>query len=190
MKLLKNVYGQKQAGRVWNDYLTGKLLGLGFKRSLIDECVFYRGSLVFLLYVDDRIVVSLDGSDIDETIREPQCENLKIEDQGHPADYVGVNINKLPENAYEFTQPALTHQIIDDVGLGPKATTKPIPMCAQRLLHHHLDSPAHDESRFSYRSVIGKLNYLAQCSRPDIVYAVHQCARFSLNPRQEHTWGS
>ena len=188
LKLLKNVYGQKQAGRVWNDYLTGKLLGLGFTRSLIDECVFYRGSLVFLLYVDDGIFVSLDGSDIDETIKELQRENLKIEDQGHPADYVGVNINKLPDNSYEFTQPALTRQIIDDVGLGPKATTKPIPMCAQRLLHHHLDSPAHDESRFSYRSVIGKLNYLAQCSRPDIVYAVHQCARFSSNPRQEHTW--
>ena len=61
LKLLKNVYGQKQAGRVWNDYLTGKLLGLGFTRSLIDECVFYRGSLVFLLYVDDGIFVSLHG---------------------------------------------------------------------------------------------------------------------------------
>ena len=61
LKLLKNVYGQKQAGRVWNDYLTGKLLGLGFKRSLIDECVFYRGSLVFLLYVDDGSLYHLTG---------------------------------------------------------------------------------------------------------------------------------
>jgi hypothetical protein len=115
LKLPKNVYGQKQAGRVWNDYLTGKLLGLGYKRSLIDECVFYRGSLVFLLYVDDGIFVSLEGSYIDGTIRELQRENLKIEDQGLPADYVGVNINKLPDNSYEFTQPALTRQIIDDV---------------------------------------------------------------------------
>ena len=69
--------------------------------------------MVFLLYVDDGIFVSLDGSDIDETIRELQHENLKIEDQGHPADYIGVNINKLPNNSYEFTQPALTRQIID-----------------------------------------------------------------------------
>ena len=88
LKLLKNVYGQKKAGRVWNNYLMGTLLGIGFKRSLIDECVFYRGSLLFLLYVDDGIFVSLDGSDIDGTIRELQCENLKIKDQGHPADYV------------------------------------------------------------------------------------------------------
>ena len=49
------------------------------------------------------------------------------------------------------------------------------------------DSPPHDESKFQYRSVIGKLNYLAQCTRPDIVYAVHQCARFSSNTSKEHT---
>jgi hypothetical protein len=112
---------------------------------------------------------------------------LKLEDQGHPADYVGVNIKKQEDGSYEFTQTALTQQIIEDVGLGPKSTTKPIPMCAQRLLHHHLDSAPHDKRKFKYRSVIGKLNYLAQCTRPDIVYAVHQCARFSSNPRQEHT---
>ena len=169
LKLLKNVYDQKQAGRVCNDYLKGGLFGLGFKGSLIDKCVFYRGILVLLVYVNDGIFVSLDGSDIDENIRELQHENLKIEDQGHPTDYVGVNISKLPDNSYKFTQPALTRQIIDDLGLGPNATTKPIHMCAQRLLHHHLDSPAHDESRFSYCSVIGTLNYLAQCLRPDIV---------------------
>ena len=93
----------------------------------------------------------------------------------------------MEDESYEFTQPALTQQIIKDAGLDPKSATKPIPMCAQGLLHHHLDYPPHDESKFKYRSVIGKLNYMAQCTRPNIVYAVHQCARFSSNPRREHT---
>jgi len=39
---------------------------------------------------------------------------------------------------------------------------------------------------FDYRSVTGKLNYLAQTSRPDIMYAVHQIARFSSDPREPH----
>ena len=43
----------------------------------------------------------------------------------------------------------------------------------------------HDKS-FDYRSVIGKLNYLEKCSRPDIAFAVHQCARFSADPRISH----
>jgi hypothetical protein len=34
--------------------------------------------------------------------------------------------------------------------------------------------------------VIGKLNYLEKSTRPDIAYAVHQCARFAANPKKEH----
>ncbi len=42
LKLLKNIYGQKQAGRVWNEYLVDKLCSIGFKSSLIDDCVLQR----------------------------------------------------------------------------------------------------------------------------------------------------
>ena len=37
-----------------------------------------------------------------------------------------------------------------------------------------------------YRSVIGKLNFLEKSTRPDIAYAVHQCARFCSNPTELH----
>jgi hypothetical protein len=33
---------------------------------------------------------------------------------------------------------------------------------------------------------VGKLNFLEKSTRPDIAYAVHQCARFSANPRKSH----
>ena len=39
---------------------------------------------------------------------------------------------------------------------------------------------------WSYRSIIGKLNFLEKSTRPDIAYAVHQCARFSANPKASH----
>jgi hypothetical protein len=34
--------------------------------------------------------------------------------------------------------------------------------------------------------VLGKVNFLEKSSRPEIAYAVHQCARFSNNPKQSH----
>ena len=34
--------------------------------------------------------------------------------------------------------------------------------------------------------MIGKLNYLEKATRSDISYAVHQCARFVSDPKQEH----
>jgi hypothetical protein len=39
---------------------------------------------------------------------------------------------------------------------------------------------------FNYRSAIGKLNYLAQTTRPDIMYPMHQIAKYSSEPRQSH----
>jgi hypothetical protein len=44
LKIHRNIYGQKQAGRVWNKYLSEKLVKeLGFKLSKVDKCVYYRG---------------------------------------------------------------------------------------------------------------------------------------------------
>ena len=39
---------------------------------------------------------------------------------------------------------------------------------------------------WDYPVIIGMLLYLAQNSRPDIAYAVHQCARFTHSPKQSH----
>ena len=44
LKIHRNIYGQKQAGRVWNRYLVNKLVKeLGFKQSKVDECVSTEG---------------------------------------------------------------------------------------------------------------------------------------------------
>ena len=57
LKLLQNIYGQKQAGQVWNHHLTAKLLEIGFVQSLIDDCVFYHGDTIFIVYVDNVIFI-------------------------------------------------------------------------------------------------------------------------------------
>jgi hypothetical protein len=55
LNLLKNVYGQKQAVRVWNKHLTSGLLKIEFVQSKVDECVFYRDGVIFMVYVDDEL---------------------------------------------------------------------------------------------------------------------------------------
>jgi hypothetical protein len=51
---------------------------------------------------------------------------LNIEDQGHPADYIGVNIKKLKDGSYEFTQRVLIDSIINGVRLYD-VKVKPVP---------------------------------------------------------------
>ena len=45
LRCKRNIYGQKQAGRVWNEYLVSKLKLVGFVQSDIDKCVFYKNSM-------------------------------------------------------------------------------------------------------------------------------------------------
>ena len=106
--------------------------------------------------------------------RQIQNLGMNIEDQGHPADYVRVNIKKLKNGTYEFTQKALIDAIISNVDIGD-AYTKPVPAKMTLQLHAFKTSPKVD-GRFHYRSAVGKLNYLAQTTRPVIMYAVHQVA--------------
>jgi hypothetical protein len=104
LKLLANLYGQKQAGRVWNQYLVDKLREIGFHQSQVDECVFYHDDIIFIVYVDDGLFLASHDDSITRVVTQ-LCEiGLNIEDQGHPADYVGVNIKKTREGSYEFTQ--------------------------------------------------------------------------------------
>jgi hypothetical protein len=181
LKLEKNIYGQKQAGRMWNSFLVDKLTSIGFTTSLIDDCVFFQGDVVFMVYMVDGIFLGSNDLQLQEVIKEIQNPGLNIEDQGHPADYVGVNIKKLKDGSYEFTQRALNDSIIDDVGL-KDAKVKPVPAKVSLQLHAFKDKPAFDLN-FNYRSAVGKLNYLAQTTRPGIMYAMHQIAKYLSKPR-------
>ena len=185
LKLVNNLYGQKQAGRVWNHYLVMHLLKIGFIQSKIDECVFYRKMVIFIVYVDDGIFAAIVESDIYEAMADLANAGLDLEDQGSPADYIGVNINRINKDTFELTQPALARAIVNDVGIGPRTPAKPVPASPTKMLHPFLESPPFD-GHFSYRSVVGKLNYIAQCTHPELMYSVNSCARFSSNPRKEH----
>ena len=57
---------------------------------------------------------------------EIQDLGLNIEDQGHPADSIGVNIKKLKDGSYEFTQRVLIDSIINGVRLYD-VKVKPVP---------------------------------------------------------------
>jgi hypothetical protein len=139
LKLLANLYCQKQAGRVWNGYMVEKLCSIGFESSLIDECVFYHDDVIFIVYVDDGILISGDNDAITRAIRDITESGLEIEDQGHPSDYISVSIKKHRNGYYEFTQKVLLDSIIDDVGVGD-TFTKPVSAKSSELLHHHKDS--------------------------------------------------
>ena len=187
LEIHRNIYGQKQAGRVWNKYLVSKLIGIGFKQSKIDECVFYRGKTLYVLYTDDSLLAGPDKDEIEQVIRDLEKKaKLAITVEGDLADFLGVNIERQSNGTIHMTQPHLIDQILEDLRLnGDEVRPRSTPAASSKLLTRHRDSEAFDNS-FNYRSVIGKLNYLEKATRSDISYAVHQCARFVSDPKREH----
>jgi hypothetical protein len=103
LKLLANIYGQKQAGCVWNSYLVTKLREINFKQSLIDDCVFYQDNVIFIVCVGNGIFLGPSDQQLRDIINELCNLKLSIEDQGHPADYVVVSIKKLKNGVIELT---------------------------------------------------------------------------------------
>jgi hypothetical protein len=71
--------------------------------SLIDDCVFFRGDIIFMVYVDDGIFLGSNNLQLQEVIKEIQNLGLNIKNQGHQADCVSVNIKKLKDGSYVFT---------------------------------------------------------------------------------------
>ena len=88
-----NVYGQKQAARVWYKYLESRLVQrAGFTKSKVDDCIFYKGNVIYVLYTDDSILFGPTQKEIDDCIKAIQAAGLKITVEGDIKDFLGVNI--------------------------------------------------------------------------------------------------
>jgi hypothetical protein len=185
LKLTKNLYGQKQAGRVWYLHLVKHLLRMGFTQSQIDPCVFYYRKCVILIYVDDTILLGPTKQEVEHVISMMKS-SFDTQDEGTISDYLGVKITRNPDGTITLTQPQIIDSILQDLNLLKAGTTgRPLPALTSKILHADSNGTPFDNS-FHYRSLIGKLNYLEKSTRPEIAYAVHQCARFVENPTQLH----
>jgi Reverse transcriptase (RNA-dependent DNA polymerase) len=144
--LKKNVYGQRQAGRVWNQYLHDGLVAHGFKQSKIDMCLYYRGRVALLFFVDDGIFLGPRQSDIDEAYKiltEPILakngdivhRTFVMMDEGDLSDYLGVKIESLPNGTIKVTQPHLIQSVLNDLNFNERTGVKATPAASTVKLH-------------------------------------------------------
>jgi Reverse transcriptase (RNA-dependent DNA polymerase)/GAG-pre-integrase domain len=193
--LKKNLYGQKQAGRVWNQYLHDGLMARGFRQSAVDMCLYYRKDVALLIYTDDGILIGPKPSDLDaiiDLLKAPVLAGnkqthraFKITDEGTLDEYLGVKVEHLPNGTIKLSQLQLIQQVLDDLGFNKRTTVKDSPAASTVRLHRDVSGKPYSDN-WHYHNIIGKLNFLEKSTRPDIAYAVHQCARFCLEPKESH----
>ena len=181
-----NLYEQKQARRVWYKYLRKRLITkAGFVRSKHDECLFFRGKVMYAIYIDDSILGAPTHQKLDEAIKAIKDAKLQITLEGDIADFLGVKIERKSPKEIIFTQPHLIDDILNNLGLKHARDGKETPAALSRILTQGDNGTDHNKS-FHCRSVIGKLNYLEKATRPDISFATHQCACFVADPKKSH----
>ena len=189
LKLRKNLYGSKSAARNWWLHLRKGLLERGFRQSEMDPCLFMRNDCLLLCYVDDCILVGQSQQALLQVIADLR-RTFIIDDEGEVSDFLGVNINRnVDSGTIELTQTGLIDSILHQLNLHPDTTDKRVskPKYVPAAGTCHADADGADRCQpWNYRSVIGKLMFLANSTRPDIAFAIHQCAHYSANPKASH----
>ena len=139
-----------------------------------------------MCYVDDCIFLAKEKEDINNLInrlRNPENEEhdaFLLNEEEDYAGFLGIDIrsSKTVENAIELLQIGLIDRILKVLGLdGNNVKVRQEPASATPLGKEEEGLPRKEQ--WSYASVIGMMLYLASNSRPDIAFAVNQCARFT-----------
>ena len=192
LKLRKSLYGLRQAPLNFFNCLREALESRGFRQSMMEPCLFTNNEVICLCYVDDCLFFSRDINAIErvlEDLQQPTNENhraMLLQRESDVAGFLGIKMLKLDDGRIELTQPGLIERIISVMGL-QDSNAKFTPTESKPLPKDDL-GPTTVEC-WSYSSVVGMMMYLTSNSRPDIAFAVHQCARFTHSPKRVHEHG-
>ena len=193
VKLLKTLYGLKQASYEWNKQLSQALIKMGFKQISddIDECLFVHKEwdIIMCTHVDDCIVSFTDKGTKDPANKGPVSKMLKtLEKAGFEytetekvVRALGVQIIQ-EEDHISLCQPAYVENVLKDYEL-QECTPRNSPP-AKWLEPRPQDEEKVDEE--TYRSIVGCLSYLAQTTRPDIEQFTFHLATFVSDPGTSH----
>ena len=154
------------------------------QQSKYDSCLFYGKGITALVYVDDVVFFGPDQAKIDKLITDMQKDGFNINVEKEFFHFLGVDITKSKENkSYTLKQTVLINEILKTLKM-LDCNVKDTPVLKTPLGADTCGQPFNEE--WEYPSVVGMLFYLCSNSRPDIQYAVHQCARFNHFPRNSH----
>ena len=134
------------------------------------------------LYVDDAILHARDDETLDRVLKQIDDAGLAFSRDETFKAYLGIQVEVLEDGSRKLSQPGLTHQFLEMMGMTDCNSTQ-TPSAGQ--LFAYPDSELHDDS-FNYRSAIGMLLYLGNNTRPECAYAINAAAQYSLNPKKPH----
>lgn len=184
-KLLKAMYGLKQAHMSWHKKLSHDLEDIGFHELPSAPCVFVRrgsdiGVTFLLVYVDDIIALSTTKSGIDFVIS--KFEELYAVHVKDEVDwFIGVKLDWRNGRKLVLSQPLYVRSILRRFGM-EKANPVNTPMVESFWASIDAEDDKSECDQQLYQELIGSLLYLGLRTRFDILPAVLILSRYQSAP--------
>ena len=195
MKLMKSIYGMKQASRIWNQTFHKAVSQWGFERIPCEWCVYRRtsptGTVIFAVHVDDIIATGSSPEEINH-FRDFLKSQWEITELGEPKFALGIAISRdRSARTISLSQTAKIDQLVDEFGLTDARHVDTPMVPGLQLRRPDKTAPIPSEvadwiERTPYRSLVGSLMYFSVATRPDISYAVGRLSSFLDCFRLEH----
>ena len=111
-----------------------------------------------------------------------------LTDDGVLKDYLGTWFAHQSDGSIHLSQPKMIEQVLEIVGLNIESDhikRHDTPASNTMILDKDPDGKLRKQE-WNYQLAVSCLSYLQAMIRPDITFAVQQCARFCNEPKQEH----
>ncbi|CAM8910995.1 unnamed protein product [Rhodiola kirilowii] len=183
-KLIKSLYGLKQASRQWFAKFSSSLVEFGFQSSLNDYSLFTltRGSvfLILLVYVDD-VIITGNSEELISEVKQFIHEKFRIKDLGQLKYFPGLEVARSTDGIF-LHQQKYALELLEEHNLTDCKPAK-MPMTLKHNLS--MSAAAVMTDPLHYRRLVGKLIYLT-ITRPDLAYSVHILSQFMQHPTEDH----
>ena len=160
---------------------------MNFKPLVIEQGVFKNKTtnITIIVYVDDMIVIGPKIDEINQIYKNLEKLDIQLTNLGEISYFLGMEIYRdRKQKSITINQKKYLNELLEKFGkkhLNPVSTPSEPGIKLTKS-----ENEASDSERFRYQQEVGSLIYLSIKTRPDIAYAVNNCARFMSNPNKSH----
>jgi hypothetical protein len=193
LRLLKSLYGLKQAARNWQLLLKKYFLQNNISPTHADPCVFFlreKDALCLVsTHVDDIFVLfNTAGKKVRDALFQSILADIPIENLGPVSWALKTAILRDREKGIlKISQEQYTLNYLANAAPSKFPPTKSPPTTPNFPENVAFDDSldrADETLKKQFQMDIGALWWLAQISRPDIFYAVHRCSKLVNKPNK------